>query len=152
MKRMMTLTVGLCLLLPSVPALADQAADEADVRATYQKLVTAFNNHDAKAMMSMAADVIESWGGGSKGRAARGKFFSDYFAKSKIKCEVLGEIGVVFVSPEVAIYKVHEKYTGLIDDDGNPIATPESEIVVNVFAKQNGKWLWAARFSRAIEE
>ncbi len=131
----------------------DQAAAEAEVQAAYKQLLTAFNNHDAKAMMSMSADVIESWGGESKGRAAREKYFSDFFEKrEKVKCEVIGEIGIVFASSNVAIYKLHEEYTGLIDNDGNPIATPEKEIVANVFVKKDGTWLWVARFGRETEE
>lgn len=152
MKHLLILTVGICLLI-SVPAMADQAADEAAVRAAYKQLLTAFNNHDARAMMSMAADFIEFWNGGSKGRIEHEKWYSDYFAKrERIKCEALGEIGVVFTSPDVAIYKLREEYTGRIDDDGNPTATPRKVIVANVFVKKDGTWLWAARFQRPIEE
>ena len=62
MKRLLVLTIGICLLLTSVPVMADQAEDEAAIRKAYQKLLTAFNNHDAKAMMAMAAEVIRVLG------------------------------------------------------------------------------------------
>ena len=152
MKHLFILTVGICLLI-SIPVMADQAEDEAEVRDAYKQLLTAFNNHDAEAMMAMAADFIEFWDGDSKGLTAHKKFFSDFFAKREnLKCEVLGEIGIVFVSSDVAIYKLREEYTGLIDDEGYPISTPETDLAAHVFVKKDGTWLWVARFGSTIEE
>jgi ketosteroid isomerase-like protein len=138
---------------PAPEPVFDQAAEESAVRDAYQQLLSGFNNHDAKAMMSMAAESIEFWNGGAKGLTEHEKWFSDYFGeREQIKCEVIEEVGVVFVSSDVAIYKIREEYTGRIGDDGNPTDAPFRQLVANVFAKENGRWLWAARFARPIEE
>ncbi len=49
MKYLMILLVGVCLLIGTVPAVADQAADEAAIRELNKQIYAAVNKHDAKA-------------------------------------------------------------------------------------------------------
>ncbi len=43
MKHLLILTIGFCLLLTSVPAMADQAADEAAMRKVAKELNATWN-------------------------------------------------------------------------------------------------------------
>lgn len=63
----------------------------------------------------------------------------------------LDEIGIVFVTPDVAIYKCRDEVTGGLDADGNP-RQPEKRLAAAVYVKKNGKWLWTTWFSRPIQE
>jgi hypothetical protein len=68
-----------------------------------------------------------------------------------IKSNHLGEIGIIFVTPDVAVYKARMDNTGLVDEDGK--ALPQLKwLGAWVMVKKNGKWLSAAFFSRLIEE
>lgn len=108
--------------------------------------------HDAKAYAALCAENFETWEGDVKGPAAMGKAMSDIFAHSKdIQYTLLDEIGIVFVTPEVAIYKHHDKITGRLDDSGKSL-TPYKRISARVFVRKNGKWLFASHFFRTIEE
>ena len=46
MERLLVLTVGICLLLTSVPAKADQAEDEAAISNVVDQVYAAMNRHD----------------------------------------------------------------------------------------------------------
>ncbi len=45
MKYLMILTIGVCLLIGTVPVMADQAADEAAVRKVMEQVYTTANKH-----------------------------------------------------------------------------------------------------------
>ena len=48
MKYLMILTVGVCLLIGTVPAMADEAADEAAIRKVVRQITQAFNNKETR--------------------------------------------------------------------------------------------------------
>ena len=52
MKYLMILTVGVCLLFATVPAVADQAADEAAVREANEQRIAVWNAKDVKAYLA----------------------------------------------------------------------------------------------------
>ena len=152
MKHLVVITVGICLLLTSVPAMADQAADEAAVREVVEQAFAAANKHDAKALMSLCAEGFENWTGTRKGRAAWEKSLSETWGRQKDqKYELLEEIGLIFVTPNVAIHKYRELTTGLLDADGKPLP-PRKRLLAYVYVKKNGQWLAAHFFARRIEE
>ena len=152
MKYLMISLVGVCLLLTSVPAMADQAADEAAIRKLIEQDNEAFNKHDAKAMAVACAKNYESWNGKRKGPAAFEKMMAEYFANQKdVQAKELEVIGIIFLTPDVAIYKSRKQYTNRLDADGKPLPTGKI-LAASVFVKENGKWLWAADFDRTIEE
>lgn len=151
MKYLIILTIGVCLLFSSVPAMVDQAEDEAAIRKVFEQTNAAFNNHDAEGMAAHWDKSIESWDGSRKG-AAQVEYYADLFKRQpSIKSNFLGEIGIIFVTPDVAVYKTRMDNTGLVDEDGKP--RPQLKwLGAWVMVKKNGKWLNAAFFSRPIEE
>ena len=77
---------------------------------------------------------------------------ADLFKRQpSIKSKRLEEIGIIFFTPDVAVYKALMDNTGLVDEDGNPL--PQVKwLGAWVMVKKNGKWLSAAFFTRLIEE
>ncbi len=151
MKYLITLTIGVCLLFSSVPAMAVQAEDEAAIRKVFEQHNAAFNNHDAEGLIALSDQSTESWDGSRKG-AAQVEYYADLFKRQpSIKSKRLEEIGIIFVTPDVAVYKARMDNTGLVDEDGKPL--PQLKwLGAWVMVKKNGKWLSAAFFSRLIEE
>ena len=52
-KDSIILTIGICLLLTSVPMLADQVEDEAAIREVVDQVYAAISKHDAKAYAAL---------------------------------------------------------------------------------------------------
>ena len=153
MKHLSILSIVFCLFFTSVRAMADQAADEAAIRKATEKLVAAWNDHDGKAVISMTHENNENWVGTIKGRAASEKLYEELLAGpwKNAQFELLDEIGVVFVTPDAAIYKGRYSGSGIVDGDGKSMP-PGKFLWAGVWVKKNGKWLLAANFSRDIEE
>ena len=147
MKYLVILTVGTCLLLSSVPLMADQAADEAAIRNAVKQINEAWNKKDAKGMASGLIENFENWPGKRKGR----KELSEYWASVKGQGKQLDEIGIIFVTPDVAIFKERVELTGMFDAAGKPLP-PRKTLEAWVVVKKNGKWMGAAFFQRTIEE
>ena len=151
MKHLLILTVGICLLI-SVPAIAAQAADEVVIREVVKQLFAAMGKHDAEAYVALCDEDFEMWEGDIKGHAATEKYLSGMFSDAKdIQFKLLDEIGIVFVTSDVAIYKHYDEVTGRLDDDGKSVP-PFKRLSARVFVKKNGKWLYVAGFHRPIEE
>ncbi len=68
-----------------------------------------------------------------------------------IQVKLIEEIGIVFVTASVAIYKARHEVTGSVDEDENP-RPPYKIIEANVLTRNSGRWLIATSFSRRIEE
>jgi uncharacterized protein (TIGR02246 family) len=152
MRLFMVFALGVCLLFSSVPATADQAEDEAAIRKVVEHIYAALQKHDAKAYTALCSENFETWEGEARGRAAIEKHLSDVFTNAKdIQYKLLEEIGIVFVAPDVAIYKERHEITGSLDADGKPVP-PGKRLTARVFVKKNGKWLFSANFARPIEE
>ena len=133
--------------------MADQAADEAAVREAMKQIEACYNAHDAKACAALMDEDFQNWEGTVRGRAdAEKNFFASQFEQSKdLEAKILEVIGVVFVTPEVAIHKFRYEVSNLLDADGKPLP-PERALGASVFIKKGGKWLRAALFTRPIEE
>ena len=87
--------------------MADQAADEAAIRAAYEKFISAFNKNDAKAIADLQDESFEYWNGEAKGKAGAAKSYENRFKNQKgLHVELLDEIGIVFVTPTVALHKM----------------------------------------------
>jgi hypothetical protein len=153
MKHLLILTIGICLLI-SVPVLADQAEDEAAVRKAEEAYIVTWNVHDGKALCATCVEDYESWNGNVKGRAACEKYYGESFAGSRknFQVELLEEIGLFFVTPDVAIYKARYGFNGVVDDEGKTLP-PGKVLYARVYVKKNGKWLGAhGQFTRVIEQ
>lgn len=152
MKHLLILTIGICSLLTSVPAMADQAADEAAIREVAKQIDATWNAHDAKACAAFNDEKYENWDGTVKGPTADEKMMADLFqAQKDVQRKMLEEIGIVFVTPDVAIYKLRMEVTNWIGQDGKP-QPPAKYLRALILVKRNGKWLFAAPFNRPIEE
>ncbi len=131
----------------------DQAAEEAAVRKRQETSAAAWNAHDAKAIAAMRVENFENWEGTTKGRAAYEKGVEESFAGplKNFHSKMLEEIGIVFVTPDVAIYKSRYENGGMLDEAGTALH-PTKALVADVYVKKNGKWMYAASFSRPMEE
>ena len=148
MKYLMISLVGVCLLLCSVPAMADQAEDEAAIREATKQFNAALNKNDTKTIAALLDENLETWEGSVKGRAAFIKRFEEY---PDMSVKFLDEIGIVFLTPDVAVHKFTEENSGWTDDDGNALP-PQKGRRAYVYIRKNGKWLRGAMFWRPTEE
>jgi ketosteroid isomerase-like protein len=145
MKHLLVLTIGICLLV-SVPSIAERAEDEVAIRAAMDRMYAALNRHDAKGVVAEMDESFETWEGDMKGLAAREKYWEGFFeANKEAKIELLNEIGIIFVKPDVAIFKARGQASGWGGLDGEFLSA-------HVFARKNGRWLEVAAFTRPVEE
>jgi hypothetical protein len=97
-------------------------------------------------------ESFETWEGDMKGLAAREKYWEERYKTQKdSSTNVSDVIGVIFVTPEVAIWKAKLEALNMLGDDGKLIPATKF-LMASVLAKKNGKWLEVASFSRPIEE
>ena len=141
-----TIVLLACLSILTTPTLlrADDAEDEKEIRKVYEQFLDAFNKHDAKAIAQLQDESYQVWEGGATGRAAAKKEYSTRFETQQgLKARILDEIGIVFVTPDVAIHKARVE-----------VSSGESTkyLVANVFVKRDGRWFRSAVFSTAIDE
>ncbi len=152
MRFLLILTVGVCLLFSAVPAVADQAEDAAAIRKLMEQMDVVYNKHDAKAYAALFDEISENWDGSEKGRAAQEKGLAEFFKNQKTGQYTAGdEIGLIFVTPDVAIFKEYGEVSGFVDENGKPYP-PTKNLYALVVVKRNGKWLVAAELSRPIPE
>ena len=142
----MILTIGMCLLF-ALPMLADQAADEAAIREATRQIVETTNTRDIRGHLDLYADPYENIEG-SVGRAAHQQ---THERLKDLRVKLLDDVGIVFVTPDVAIHKYRSEATGSLDDDGNPLP-PSKSLIALIYAKNGDEWLVTARFTRPIEE
>lgn len=144
----------LCIAILSIGACTkkiDIEEDEVAIRKVWEQTQAAFNNHDAEGMAASWDKVLENWRGNRKGTAQK-EYYSDLFKQqTRVQSKLLEEVGIIFVTPDVAIYKALMDNTGLVDKEGEP--RPQVKwLGAWVLVKKDGKWLNAAFFSRPIEE
>lgn len=90
----------------------DQAAEEAAIREVIEQTNAAWNKHDMEAFSVFVNEDAESWDG-AQDKAAILKDTSQSWDRQKdVQWKVTEEIGIVFVTPDVAIYKVRCESTG----------------------------------------
>jgi uncharacterized protein (TIGR02246 family) len=129
---------GCLVVLAPLVSRADQAEDEAAIRANAEAYAAAYNKHDAKAVAAMwSPDAVythPATGEEAVGREAIEKVFAESLADlGEAKLEVKVD-SVQFVSPNVAI----ENGTARIV---RPKEEPEESNYTAVNVKRDGKWL-----------
>jgi ketosteroid isomerase-like protein len=129
-----------------------QVAEEAAIRSSISEMIVELNNHDVEGVVARADESAETWEGDLKGKEAFRKMWTDIWGHHKdLQYQLRDEIGIVFVTNDVAIYKTYVDVTGILDEDGNP-----QPLLRRLFAwillKKNGRWLWTTWFNRTIEE
>jgi ketosteroid isomerase-like protein len=134
------------------PAVVGQAEDAAGVRKATEQFYSAYNAHDAKAVAALVDEMCENWGGTLRGRAAYEENYRRRFERSRnIRERMVAEIGVVFLTPDIAIHKFRDEVSGAVDGDGNAVP-PAERLRAVVYMSKEGEWLRVAQFTRTIEE
>jgi uncharacterized protein (TIGR02246 family) len=169
MNKLFFLLGFLCLIALLLPACApapeperepapepvfDQAAEEAAVRGAEEQFIVFWNAHDGKALCASYVEDAQSWSGEWKGRAACETSFGELFAGSfkNFQVELLEELGIVFVTPDVAIYSARYGYSGVTNEAGET-SPPAKTRYARVYVKKNGTWMGAyGQFNLPIEE
>ena len=104
---------------PAKPQVDLQAEDEAAIREVMEQADVFMNKLDAKAYAALFDQIYENWTGSIKGRAALEKDNAESFKNQKTGQYTAGdEIGLIFVTPDVAIFKEHGELSGFVDENG----------------------------------
>ncbi|MCO6457854.1 MAG: SgcJ/EcaC family oxidoreductase [Pirellulaceae bacterium] len=117
---------------------ADQAADEAAIRKAVEAYVTAFNQHNAKALAALwspeAVYTNPLSGVEVTGREEIEKQFESIFTETKEARLEATTDSVRFISPGVAVEQGRAKL--LVADE-----QPEESTYTAIYVKRNGQWL-----------
>ena len=128
----------------------DIGAEKAEILETMKKSFGGLNNQDIQAHLSTLADDFETWSGKGDKNTREKSFAERWEWQKNLKYNVVEELGITFVSPDVAIYKARCETTGEIEKDGTPLPTYKWQGVW-ILAKRDGKWLIPAWYSRPTE-
>ena len=131
----------------------DQAAEEAAIREVVEQAYAALNKHDVKAAFALCDDNFENFSGTRKGRAANEEAWAEIFATrfKNVEYSQYEEIGIQFITPDVAIYKDRYDFSGALGTDGEP-RPPTKSSNGWVFVKKDGRWLMATIIQWVIPE
>ena len=129
----------------------DVEAEETAIRETMKTAIEGLNNHDIQAHLSTLTEDFETWSRKGDKNAREKNLTEQWEWQKNVKYTLVEELGITFISPEVALYKAHWETTGEIEKDGTPIPRNEWQGVW-ILAKKNGKWLIPAWYTRPIEE
>jgi uncharacterized protein (TIGR02246 family) len=131
----------------SAPAVAESAADAAQIRALEQEQAAAWSAHDARryaALFTDDADVVNVLGWHWKGRTELeqklARAYAMVFAKSQLSVH---DVAVRFIRPDVAIAHVPWTMTGALSPTGGATA-PQQGLQTQTLVKQSGQWRIAA--------
>jgi uncharacterized protein (TIGR02246 family) len=159
MKQAMIRMGVLCVAVLLLPVCApppeqeiDLKAEEEAIRKFIDEFIVAYNNRDGEAMAGMTDETLMTLGSVFEGRETIEEFYTNYFRLSEdTQTNILEEICLEFVTPEVALYQVRIEFANRPPDaDGNP--QPDQELFdTNVFVKRDGRWLRKGVFLRPIE-
>ena len=143
MARCLALLVMLLALSFPEIARCQQPDDEKAIRGVVQQMTDAFNNHDAKAALSMYtedADFVSVRGEAEHGAAHAEQGLTRIFA-TRAKNATLRtlDVQVRFVRPDVALVHVRNELNGLVTPDGKPLPSHE-ELSLRVFVKNDEGW------------
>jgi uncharacterized protein (TIGR02246 family) len=137
---------------PAPESQFDPEVEKKAILSVVDQIGVALNDHDTDAFVQLLVEDVEFWGGVPSGRTDYRDWWKNYFEQqTDFKWRVTEEIGMIFVTPEVAIYKFYGERSGQVDEDGNPIP-PNISLCANVFVKRDGKWLEVAFFDRPVGE
>jgi ketosteroid isomerase-like protein len=130
----------------------DQAAEEAAIREFVEQWYADLNAHDIKSAFINMDENFENFSGSLKGRAANEEYWTELFEdgfKNAVYTQS-EEIGIHFITPEVALYKDRYDFSGAFDKEGKP--RPGKWSNGWVLVKKNGKWLVSEVIQWPIEQ
>ena len=141
------LLTGLTIALAGLPlTLRGETKDESDqqaVVAVIDRLVNAWNRHDAKAFAAVFAEDADftNWRGeGASGRSKIEELHGPMFATiSKDSHQRYTAIKTRLIRPDVAAVDIHWEMTGATDAQGNP--RPDRRGLLSFIVEKNaGQW------------
>jgi hypothetical protein len=113
-----------------------------------EQMDEAYRLRDGQMFGALMADDFENWLGTDKGRDINVKISLEGLkSQPNVQYKRSGELGVVFLSADVALYKAYWEFSGMVDDAGSPLP-PIKLLGACVMVQREGKWLMAAFFSR----
>jgi len=172
------LAAAAAILVSAGLSSAGQAEDAAAIREVVRQVNARHNEREVGALVALFDEKVEDWAGGTQGRKAMEKTITDLFAREPNRLQqeleeigivfvtpdvaiyksrrvttgtVLEEIGIVFVTPDVAIYKSRRVTTGTVDATGGPLP-PQRVQFARVLVKREGRWYLAAWFGSPLAE
>ena len=133
-------------------AAADRAKDEAAIRKVVEQVNTIHNRHEVEPLVALFDETVENWTGTTRGRAAYEKAIAGLFEREghRLQKEV-EEVGIVFVTDDVAIYKSRRQVIGEIDSAGKELP-PQTVNLARIFVKRDDRWLLSAWFAMPVTE
>jgi uncharacterized protein (TIGR02246 family) len=148
MRIVIVLTaVAISLALYTSPV-GSQSEDKAAIRETVDHIYAGFNNHDAKAIADLCDENLDTWEMGREGRQAVEKWILEMVPNASAgTAKEAGEIGLSFVTPDVAIQKSRRELSGVVGEDGKA-EPPQEQLFLRIFVKKEGRWLLRGFFPR----
>ncbi len=115
------LILAVALLASFTPNVAAQSvADEVAVRTATEQRIAIWNAKDVKAYLALLDEDCEDWLGNPCAAGLRES--GEFPATSKnARGRIYEEIGVQFITSDVAIHKYRAEWTGYLDADGKPL-------------------------------
>jgi uncharacterized protein (TIGR02246 family) len=130
------------------PPVGGQLVDEAAIRKTVEQIYAGFNNHDAKAIADLCDENLDTWEMGKAGRQAVEEWILEMVPNASAgTAKEAGEIGISFITPDVAIQKSRRELTGVVGEEGKA-GPPEKQLFLRIFVKKEGRWLLRGFFAR----
>jgi len=144
---------SVCVLLAAGSlAAADKAKDEAAIRKVVAQVNTIHNRHEVEPLVALFDETVENWTGTIRGRAAYEKAIAGLFEQedNRLQKEV-EEVGIVFVTDDVAIYKSRRQVMGEVDSAGKELP-PQTVNLARIFVKRDDRWLLSAWFAMPVTQ
>jgi uncharacterized protein (TIGR02246 family) len=145
MRKFSIFMVIVALLASITPVMSGQSAeDEAAIKKVVEQLYAALNKKDIKAAFALCDENFEDYSGTLKGREANEKRWMPIFETrfKNVQYKPIEEIGIQFITPDVAIYKDSYDFTGALDKDGNTLPSSKWSNA-HVLVKKDSKWMYA---------
>ena len=132
-------------------AFADEVEDKLAILKLVDQQFEAFNKHDAEAVALPAAENYENWDYSVKNKAAKIQTISRLFKEHPNIQGKRIKYRIIFVTPDVAIYKDIAEFFNMVDKNGKTLP-PDYELWAGVWVKKNGKWVEVASFCKEIKK
>ena len=148
----------ICLALALMPACVpapesevDLEAEERVIRELWEEVLAVYESRDAKAMADMCDEPFLNFGIVHRDRESIESQWEGFLGSLQdTRLNILEDIGLEFVTPEVAILQARIEFTNLPPDaDGNP-QRPRQFFAANVVVKKDGRWLRKGAFLTEI--
>jgi ketosteroid isomerase-like protein len=124
----------------------DYEAEEKAIREVMEQIRDAYNRKDAKVMVATGDDRIYTFSTIIEGPEAIESFFTSFFEGNEtMKLNPLEDMGVHFLTPNVAVFMGRSEFANRVDEEGKPLP-PREFIGVNHYVKRNGQWKRASAY------